>query len=138
MPTIYRSMIADGDKPQVGSGGKLLGVRPSDIPVDGANRVQPATGGMSVAPAWRRLLPHLIPRRLRHLCGKASGPNRLRCWRMGEGRFVAGPVSVDLALRPDAGEPDRHGFIEPIREMPLSEYTAALAATRDEWERDEV
>jgi hypothetical protein len=58
MPKIYRTMLADGGKPKVGSASKLLGVRfapnpRADIPVDEHGNVHPETGGMSVAPERR-------------------------------------------------------------------------------------
>jgi hypothetical protein len=52
MPGIYRSMIAAGGRPTVGSAGKMLGVRNNghDIPVDENGNARPGTGGLSVAP----------------------------------------------------------------------------------------
>jgi hypothetical protein len=137
MAIIYRTMIANGDKPKVGSVANTLGVRvPFDIEVDANGLVRPGTGGMSVAPGWRELLGHLIPRRLRHLAPKATGKDVLVCWRMDELSFQAGPLAPGLQLRIDPKN-DRHGVIEPDREMLLIEFQAALASTREFWLKDE-
>lgn len=78
MPQIDRAMTREGNKPKLGSTARTLGVRvpPAcfhDIPVDPDGTVAPRTGGMSVAPAWRALPLHRIPRRLRHLVPWAAG-----------------------------------------------------------------
>jgi hypothetical protein len=142
MPKIFRSMLTEGDKPKVGSGGKLLGVRVppdrhADITTDSAGNVHPGAGGMSVAPDWRVLPAHLIPRRLKHVVPDADGNNKLTCWTLGEGEFKADAVAPDVQLRPDPVHPDRHGFVEPKRSMTLADYQSALAATRDQWRQDE-
>jgi hypothetical protein len=134
MPLIYRSMTRDGDHPKVGATAKTLGVRvPGDLPSDDG-QVSPGTGGMSVAPSWRDLPPHRIPRRLLHLAPDAAGSDADACWRMGVGPFEAGAVAEGLSLRPD--RPD-HGLVEPSERMTLERYQAALAATRDLWQIDE-
>ncbi len=139
MPLIFRSMLADGGKPMIGTRSKALGVRvPTDISPDAQGRVAPGTGGMSVVSAWRLLLPHLIPRRLRPLVPHAAGTNALVCWRMDDGTFVAGPLAPGLFFRPDPWDPHRHGFVEPEREMDLGDYQAALAATVELWVMDEA
>jgi hypothetical protein len=143
MPLIYRAMLADGNKPQVGSAATMLGVRvpPAanpDLPVDPQGNVRPASGGMSVAPAWRLLPVHRIPRRLRHLFPRAAGSNQLHCWRLGDGLFTAGPLAAGLYFRPDPHNAIRHGFVEPSQEMRLLDYQAALAATQLQWLVDEA
>jgi hypothetical protein len=142
MPLIYRAMRADGAKPLVGPTAQTLGVRVppdpnADIEVGPDGKVNPEGGGMSVAPAWRLLPLHRIPKRLRPEVPGAVGSNSLHCWCMGAGPFTAGPVAAELLLRPDAGEQPRHGVVAPAREMPLSDYQDALAATREEWSIDE-
>lgn len=128
-------MSRDGDHPRVGSTGRTLGARvPHDISADAAGLVHPGTGGMSVAPTWRDLPPHRIPRRLRHLAPEAAGNDADACWRMGEGPFAAGGVAEGLLLRP--GRPT-HGTIEPAMPMTLGRYQAALATTRERWVVDE-
>ena len=59
MPLIWKSMKIDGDKPQVGRGATLLGVRVGpgehdDIDHDENGCVHPGQGGMSVAPSTKR------------------------------------------------------------------------------------
>jgi hypothetical protein len=135
MPVIYRSMLRDGDQPQVGYSAKTLGVRvppdaKPDLPVEADGSVRPNTGGMSVAPAWRLLPRWRISRRLREKVEGAAGGLDVFCWRMGTGPFVAEPVAAGLQLRPDS---ESHGTVEPDRPMPLSEYQAALARTREQW-----
>lgn len=140
MPLVFRSMIvAPDDKPLVENSARGLGVRVGTQPTDDLatnhnGNVQPESGGMSVAKSWRDLELHRIPKRLRHLVPMAAGSNRDRCWRMGQGEFASGPITNDLQLRRDRLT---HGFIEPAREVPLNEYLAALAATRDQWVIDE-
>jgi hypothetical protein len=133
MPLIYRAMTREGDRPKLGPTARTLGVRPRDIPVvDGS--VAPGTGGMSVAPSWRDLPSHRIPRRLARLAPDAAGSNDDACWRTGEGPFGPGPVAEGLALRPDK---PTHGLVEPSEAMSFESYQAFLEATRDEWRIDE-
>ena len=101
-----------------------------DLPVDVSGNVFLKTGGMSVAPDWRLLPPHRIPRRLNKIVRDATGDNRLLCWRLGDTPFVEGPVSDGLVLRVDK---PTHGHIEPSMTMPLKTYTEALAATQELW-----
>ena len=139
MPLIYRSMVADGEKPRVGCSAVTLGVRRppdknADLPVEADGTVHPNTGGMSVAPAWRQLPLHRICERLRDKVEGARGRLDAVCWRMGSGAFVAESVSAGLFLRPDSNE---HGTVQPDRPMPLSEYEGNLAGTREQWVKDE-
>ena len=139
MPKIFRTMLADGTKPKVGSESNELGVRTPpnphpDILVDEERNVHPETGGMSVAPAWRDLPWHLIPRRLHP---RARGKNALVCWRLGDGEFASSVVTGDLKFRTDPSDPRKHGFVEPSRVMTIEEYREALAGTRDDWIQDE-
>ena len=136
MPLIYRSMQKDGDRPKLGRTAKTLGVRiPGDIAVDDSGRVFPKTGGMSVVPAWRLLKTHRIPARLKHLCRDATGKKDLSCWKMGEGEFEDGPLARGLNFRRETAT---HGLVEPAQVVPLADYEAALAATRDQWIIDET
>ena len=91
--------------------------------------------GMSVAPAWRRLPAFLIPERLKDKAPKARGDDRLRVWRHGEGAFVNCAINAQLTL---SRTTSKHGEVEPTQRIPLDEYQAALAATRDDWEWDEA
>jgi hypothetical protein len=135
-------MLADGDRPQVGPSALVLGVgvppdEHADIAVGEEGMVEPRTGGMSVAPAWRLLPVHRIPRRLRARFPRAAGKNQRSLWRMGDGPFTDGPLADRLLFRPDPEKPARHGFVEPRARMPAGDYQAALAATRGQWAIDE-
>lgn len=130
MPLIYRAMTREGGHPKVGTTARTLGVRlTEDIPVrDGL--VLPGTGGMSVAPSWREIAQHRIPKRFIFLVPDAAGSNADSCWWMGEGPFVPGTVAPGLDLRPDR---PGHGVVEPDRVMSPDEFQGWLAATRDLW-----
>jgi hypothetical protein len=142
MPRIFRSMLDDGGKPKVGSASKMLGVRVApnphpDIPVDGNGDVHPNTGGMSVAPEWRKLPDHLIPRRLKHLIPRARGRDDLVCWRLDDLEFFDGqPIGLSV-LRVDPAQLDNHGFIEPASLMSIAEFQSALSSTCEDWVPDE-
>lgn len=132
-------MFRDGDQPKVGPTKKTLGVQAGtspndDVSPDASGSVFPGTGGMSVAPAWRDLPPHRIPRRLRPKCPKALGNDGYVCWRMGSGPFANGRVHEHLQLRVDSAV---HGLVEPEMVLPLKRFQSALAATREEWVIDE-
>jgi hypothetical protein len=142
MPRVYRAMLADGDRPQVGPTALTLGVRlppdeHADLAVTAEGMVEPRTGGMSVSPAWRLLPVHRIPRRLRDRFPRATGKNSFFLWRMGDGPFTEGPFADRLLFRPDPDKPTKHGFVEPEARVSADEYQAALAATRDQWMIDE-
>ena len=139
MPRVYRAMFRDGDKPKVGLTKKTLGVQAGaslndDVSPDANGNVFPGTGGMSVAPAWRDLPPHRIPRRLRPKCPKALGNDSYVCWRLGSGSFVNGRVHEHLQLRVDSAV---HGIVEPEMVLTLERFQSALAATQEEWVIDE-
>ena len=87
MALVYRAMLADGGRPRVGPSALALGVRVppdehADIGIDAEGMVEPGTSGMSVAPAWRLLPTHRIPRRLRAKFRRATGKSELFLWRM--------------------------------------------------------
>jgi hypothetical protein len=145
MPLIWRGMTKDGNRPHVGRGAQLLGVRfgpldqGRDIDPDREGVVHPEKGGMSVSPRVEALPPHRLPRRLRDVYPErfpnARAPNTLYCWSMGEGAFEAGRVAEGLRLRVDPDDPERHGFVEPDGKMKMAAYETALAATRDQWQK---
>ena len=144
MPLVYRAMTPDGDVPKVGASARALGVRVppdpnADVELDEAGNVGPTGGGMSVAPAWRDLEAHRIPRRLEDIVPDATGSNKDQCWKMGEGPFSEAAVGSRLTLRPDEAVNGEvvHGVIGPTSVMSLQGYQTALAATRDEWTVDE-
>lgn len=136
MSGVYRSMFADGRKPLVGDGSKMLGVRGNghDIPISAEDMVLPNTGGLSIAPEWRDLPYFLIPRRLQDSVPEARGNNKLTCFRLSDLPFKAAEITDKLALRPDTA---KHGTIEPRHEMKLDVLQSALSDTRNLWEIDE-
>lgn len=139
MPAIYRSMKVVNSKPFIANQADGLGVRigngpNDDIPVTQSGKVNPGTGGMSVAPNWRELPVHRIPSRLRAKHPAARGKDQLSCWRMGEGDFADGHLADGLELRLDS---ERHGLVEPEERTLLERYLGQLAATVDEWVIDE-
>ncbi len=142
MPRIFRSMKKDADGfPLVDQTNKGLGVCAGvvsgvvDIRVDeSGNVVRDAKEGMSVAPNWRKLPPHLISRRLVDKVPKASGSPALCCFRMGEGPFEDGSLTDDLDFVRDK---ETHGVVVPSRTMSLDAYRADLAETRESWIVDE-
>ncbi|MBI3821473.1 MAG: hypothetical protein HY289_02210 [Planctomycetes bacterium] len=143
MPKIFRSMHDDGGKPKVGSGSKMLGVRGppdphADLPVDPNGNVHPQTGGMSVAPDWRKRPYFLVPMRLRSLVPRARGSNDLDCWRLGDGDFETVALTDKLDLRIDQGQPLNHGVVEPKLNMSIVDFQDALAQTCDLWVVDET
>jgi hypothetical protein len=130
MPLIYRGMLRDGDRPEIGPSRKTLGAQiPGDLS-ENEGLVKPKTGGMSVSPTWRDLPMHRVPRRLKHLADEAAGNNNYECWKMGEGRFQDGVVTEGLTLRLDK---PKHGLVEPSTIMKTTKYQTYLAETRDLW-----
>jgi hypothetical protein len=73
---------------------------------------------------------HHIPKRMKSPGLPATGCDRLQIYQHGDGPFDSGELAVRLALRVDKAE---HGLVEPDKAMPMDEYQAALAATRDDW-----
>jgi len=134
-------MSVDNGRPLVANSARGLGVRfgdgpNDDLPVDADGNVHPGKG-MSVAPHWKLLPLHRIPRRLgrKHPeMRSATGRDQDACWRMGEGPFVTSSVRERLTLFVDG---PRHGVIGPSLAMSKDAYLAALVATRDSWLVDE-
>lgn len=145
MPRVYRSMLADGNRPKTGNSAKTLGVRvgdndTDDIATNARGVVVPNAGGMSVAPNWRELPAFRIPERLNEvlrregLPPKARGSNHTFCWRLGDGPFFDGIIAENLALRVDSPV---HGLVEPAVTMAVDLYVASLASTVELWIVDE-
>jgi hypothetical protein len=142
MPKLYRSMNEDLDGwPVVDATGRGLGVRGLpvnnvvDVDLDPDGKVILNDKGMSVAPSWRDLPPHLVSRRLKSKFPDARGSTQLRCFTMGDGPFQDGPLADGLDLKRDT---PRHGIIVPRTSVSLDQYQADLASTRDLWMIDEV
>lgn len=116
---LYRVMklAADG-KPQVGTSGSMLGVRPTDpnnaVPdvtaVSDADTVHPGEG-LSTSP----------------------DPNA-RQPRRNQAVFEIESDELGADLKPNHDKPN-HCLIEPARPMTLAEYQQALADTRDLWQQ---
>ncbi len=143
MPKIYRAMKGATDNlPVVEPSARSLGVRvpPSpraDVDIDSNGCVIRNQKGMSVAKQWRDLPRHRIPERLDDGELGAIGPNSDRCWKMGTGLFQPGEVSADLDLVIKSHDPAK-GNVVPNQTIPLAQFQAALAATRDQWVVDEA
>ena len=125
----FRTMVPDEDgRPKVEPSARGLGVRTSDVTLDGLGRVLPGGRGMSVAllSVWN-LPAHRRPFEL----GRGS------TGRKGIGHVFttqdATFKSAGLTLRPDPKSPDRHGFVEPTEPSPLAKYEQSLAETRLSW-----
>jgi hypothetical protein len=135
-------MKEDNDgKPVVDPTGRGLGVREvtvngvTDVDLDSEGHVILNGKGMSVAPSWRALPPHLVPKRLKDKFPRARGSVELRCFTMGDGPFQDGPIADDLDFKRDT---PRHGLIVPRTSVSLDQYQTDLANTRDLWVIDEA
>lgn len=143
VPTIFRVMTPDGDKPAVGRSRRKLGVllpdettseSSSDIAPDSKGEVHPSGKGMSVSPSLQHLPFGRVPKRLRKFRPGARGSDTDKVWRHGTGPFEQSAVAQGLALHPDRAE---HGVVEPAEVMKVEQYEQALAATAADWVIDE-
>ena len=149
MPRIYRVMREADEKPLVGVESCMLGARLTDLSREDNTEedntenelVEPEKAGLSVGGCVRTTYISILPRRLQTLYPEwargAKGRNSDKVWAMGQGSYLAAPVSADLDLRFRTDDRPGHGLVAPSRKMALEEYQAALAATRDEWEVEE-
>ena len=143
MPTIYRAMKqTDQGLPVIGSNSKELGVRippnPSpDVDLDESRNVVCNGKGMSVVENWRRLLPHLIPKRLRSVFPSAAGSNAVACFRFGQGPFAEEQLNSCLAVV-FKGRDTRGGNVVPIELVSIGQFQDDLAATYGDWVIDET
>ena len=144
MPKMYRIMVPKDDRPEIGSGRNMLGVRskpdanPDVVEMDG--QVPVAAGGMSVNMCLCAMPPLMVPQWLADIVpgAKNTGDDGRRVWTIGHGPFVSTPINESLQLRTDPGaKKPGHGFVEPAIPMTLSDYQGALAATQEEWFVDE-
>jgi hypothetical protein len=114
-------VAADG-KPEIGTRGSMLGVRPTDpnntnpsvvadvVAVDDADLVNPGEG-LSTSPNSNSRQP-----------------------RRNQAVFEIETDDLSPDLKPNPDKPD-HCLLEPAKPMTLGEYQQALAATRDLWQR---
>jgi len=130
-------MKKDGDgMPMVDRTASGLGVRPgTDINTDAAGNVVLDENGMSVAPAWRVLELHRIPKRLGTIVLGARGSNNTYCFTVGTGPFLRNSFAQGLELIPDTAI---HAAVAPIATVPLAQYEFDLMATRPDWVIDET
>ena len=115
----YGAILADDGRLQVGPTALTSGVRLppdeyADFAVTAEGLVEPRTGGISVAPAWRRLPVHRLLRRLRGQFPRAVGKNALFRWRLGDAVFAEGPLG--------------RGRLEPTRSCDSAPDTRAQAS----------
>ena len=124
--TLFRSMTQDSDSgPMIDASARTLGARPSiDVPGDVADDTEPGTGGMSASLGD----PMRLPRHRRPPEFGGSGPDPVFA-------IDLAALGPDLGWRSDPDGPLGHGFVEPVRRMPFSEYQEALWATRSRWRR---
>ena len=121
---LFRIMLKTAvGRPAVGSSDNMLGARVGiDVRPDGAGNVQPAKGGISVAPDDpARLPPHLRPLRFGGACGLPLF------------RIEDSSLGERLSYRADPRRPTRHGMVEPATSMTLDAYQDALASTSPAW-----
>jgi len=135
MAALYRSMHASGEYPTVGTGNDQLGSRATDVLMDNDGNVLPGEG-ISVNICACQMPPHLVPFRLQHIFGHATGHGSrsgLIVWRHGEGPYVSDGIGGKLHARLGRS----HGLVEPTKIMPKAEFDAALADTQCDWQIDE-
>jgi hypothetical protein len=123
---VFRSMKEAPDNfPEVGSGGRLLGVRPGNhatpdvLAVNPGDVVGPGSGGLSVAP----LDPMYLQKHRRPAGLGGTGHDPVWC-------IETAQLSRDLQFRQDRRD---HGLIEASRAMTLNQLEVALMATRHLW-----
>ena len=132
MPKLVRIMKrAEDGLPLVAASSNALGVRPSiDIDVDPQGNAISNDKGMSVYSSWRDISPRRIPKRL-----GGQGPNSTCVFVFGLGTFQQAVIADNLEFLPDS---PTHGVVRPVNTVPIAQYEAALAATRDDWQVDET
>ena len=135
-PKVYRAMKKDAEeKPIADQSATGLGVRSGvDILIDEAGNEILDGNGMSVAPEWRKLELHRMPKRLGSIVPGARGSNSTYCFTTGEGSFQREQFATGLVLIPDT---PIHATIAPIAVVPIQEYESLLAFNRPDWVIDE-
>ena len=121
---LYRSMKISADGfPMVGATARTLGIRANIDIIIISRLVKPNIGGMSVSPPPPYNLP--IHRRSAKFGGTGKDP----VWEINKNCLNA----FQLQYRPDPNQPNKHGFIEPKKEMSFEEYQQLIAATQHDW-----
>lgn len=120
VPTLYRTMKADGDRPLLRASASGLGVRPGvDVFVDEAGYVQ-RDCGLSVTPEDPSLQP-ITSLKARSAGGDCPHP----LWAL-----ESSDLPDKLVLFRDRAT---HGFIAPAVSMTPDQFAAAIESTRDLW-----
>jgi hypothetical protein len=144
MPKVFRAMYPDGEMPKLGTTKGCLGARLKiDIAPDQQQLVRPSqpgakVKGMSVNPSVKSMHFAVVPPKYGALYGAegAAGDDLTDIWESGTGPFKHGePAGADLVLHVDK---PTHGVFSPDREMHVDQYQAALAATRNGWQKVSV
>ena len=132
MPKVFRAMKRDDDGlPTVGASASALGVRiGADIDLDQQGNAIVNDKGMSVSPSWRVISIFRIPKRL-----GGQGSNNTYCFTHGDGPFQQSAFAAGLELLPDHAT---HDVIRPTQLVSLTQYEADLAATRADWQVEEI
>ena len=112
----------------------MLGVKPGEVDIGADGNVTINRRGMSVAPCLCAFLPHMVHRRLKPLVPGASGEGNRFVWRMHDGPFATAPITQELHMQVTSST---HGVVRPAVKLTSSEYLAALASTRLDWQIDE-
>lgn len=125
MTHVFRAMKAEGILPILGSSRRTLGAKTGqppdgDIPVGATGRVDPRTGGMSVAPDDPVNLPR--HRRPPSLGGEGRDPVF---------RYAVQRIPATLTLRREQHD---HAVVEPCDVSFFSEYQETIHGTRNDWE----
>ena len=136
-------MKFEDDKPVVGCGSDMLGVRidcdDPDITPDGEQMVHRCGDGLSVYSCLCTIPPSRVPKSLKGIVIGARGSLNRHIWRFGNGLFTEGQLCEGLSLKPD--EPinkPQHGVVQPDRAMHIDAFQQYLADTQNDWIVDEV
>jgi hypothetical protein len=124
MPTLFRSMRMEADKlPECGNTARQLGARQGkDIPVCANGKVDPTTGGMSVAAGSpNELAPHRRP-------ALFEGSGKDPVFTIHSDRFPS-----SLVVR-QSGKSRSHHLVEPSQQCLYLVFQEALCSTRYSWE----
>jgi hypothetical protein len=135
MPTVFRAMFCDPNHvlPMIGANKHSLGVdigTNPDIRISDTGLVEPNSGGMSVAPHWRDLPAHRIPKRFIQMFHGARGKDEYCIWRFGTGLFQTESINEGLMLVIDK---PTHGTFQPAQTMHIVQFQQLLAETRTDW-----
>ena len=122
---LYRGMIEDGGKPQIGDSARKLGVRDEEITVeqkDGINFIIAKDNeGMSTAPDR----PENLPKHRRNKDWGGTGKDPV--WEIDDSQVTG-------ALKAVQDKPT-HVTVAASHDMPLEDFKAALSKTQNNWNK---